>query len=300
MFADLPGTDTVLFGGLDNRFHGLRDTWRLNTAAEAWTRVRGPRPPRAIGGMAFDSAHGLAVLYLGSTTTFEPIAQTWLFDPVTDSWEQASGEGAPAGLIGPSVAYDARSHRIVLFGGLDVATFELRDETWIYDVEADLWSVVETTPRPAGRNFAATAYDTGSDAIILFGGDTFEGPLDDTWSFDTDTQTWTEITTDPRPPARAYSGAASVTDGEVVLFGGVNELPGQEAVYGDTWILDTATQTWTEVTQSRSPGPRGFHAMTGDAGGGVVVMFGGGRTRERVGDQTWTFDVTSRTWARVC
>jgi N-acetylneuraminic acid mutarotase len=249
--------------------------------------------------MAFDSAHGLAVLYLGSTTAFEPIAQTWLFDPATDSWEQASGPGAPTGLIGPSMAYDSESGRIVLFGGLDVGTFELRDETWLYDVEVDRWSPVETTPSPPGRNFAAFAYDAASDAMVLFGGDTFEGPLDDTWSFDTDTQTWTEIDTDPSPPARAYAGAASVTGGEVVLFGGVNELPGREAVYGDTWIFDTAAQTWTEIAPSRSPRPRGFHGTTGDAEGGVVVIFGGGRSRERVGDQTWTFDVASRTWARV-
>lgn len=38
---------------------------------------------------------------------------------------------------------------------------------------------------------------------------------------------------------RAASPSTSVTEGEVMQFGGVNELPGQEAVDGDSWIVDT-------------------------------------------------------------
>src|SRR5207248_770118 len=92
--------------------------------------------------------------------------------------------------------------------------------------------------------------------------------LNDTWSFDG--TTWTQITTQPAPPARAAAQMTydSVTQ-KVVLFGGFNGT-----YLSDTWLWDGSTLQWTQATPQHHPsavtGPMLFPDPNGRAD-----LFGG-------------------------
>ena len=296
MMSEAPDGDVLLFGGVSNQVVLRRDLWRFDTDARAWTpETNGPRPPEGLGAMAFDADSGVAVLYLGVLSRFAPTAQTWLFDPARGRWTDVTAVGAPVGLLGPSMVYDSGSDLIVLFGGLDVRTFAFSDTTWTYNVELDTWSETSSSNRPGGRNFAAMAYEPASDQTVLFGGDTFEGPLNDTWLYDADKDEWHQVAGPSEPSPRAYATAASDSAGGILLFGGVNDPLGE--AYGDTWAFEDGE--WSNLEPSLAPSPRGFHGMTADAGSGSIVIFGGGPTRETTTNETWLYDPAANVWTRV-
>lgn len=114
------------------------------------------------------------------------------------------------------------------------------------------------------------------------------GILGDRWQFDG--TRWTEITSSG--PGPRYGAAASVLNGQLVLFGGFRTL-GPDARFapqelGDTWQFDGAS--WTQVSSS-GPAPR--DGAVAAVLNGQLVLFGGEEANfETLGD-TWRWDGAS-------
>ena len=147
---------------------------------------------------------------------------------------------------------------------------------------------VERRPagRPTARSQHALAADLSRGQVVLFGGTTPSGALDDTWVWDGNT--WAPRSPSSRPSAR--SGHAMTYDarrGVVVLFGGGTFL-------GDTWEWNGAS--WARVATT-GPAGRTGHAMAYDAVRARVVLFGGflGPTLGWASD-TWEWD--GRAWTQ--
>jgi hypothetical protein len=70
---------------------------------------------------------------------------------------------APVTGLGFSVAYDAASRQVVLFGGLDSA-----GAIWLWD--GGRWTQASPSGGPSGVSGAAAAYDPASRMVMLFGG----------------------------------------------------------------------------------------------------------------------------------
>jgi N-acetylneuraminic acid mutarotase len=83
----------------------------------------------------------------------------------------------------------------------------------------------------------------------------------------------------------------------VILFGGDNEHRWKK--FDDTWALDLATNTWTELYPDTHPSKRGWHAMVYNSKAEQVILFGGGRSRTRFTDETWIYDPAANTWTSV-
>lgn len=97
---------------------------------------------------------------------------------------------------------------------------------------------------PEARFYSAMVYEPTTDRIILFGGVTGsrEEPLGDTWAYDVDTNTWTELHPPSAPSARGWHAMAyDEVDEVVVLFSGG---PTRDDVILDTWLFDPADDTW--------------------------------------------------------
>ncbi len=91
-------------------------------------------------------------------------------------------------------------------------------------------------------------YDATSKKVLLFGGFSGSGYLNDTWTFDG--ATWTKIETGTAPSARANAQMAYDRHvRKVILFGGYD---GHKDL-GDTWLWDGTTSTWTQATPAHSP-----------------------------------------------
>ena len=121
-------------------------------------------------------------------------------------------------------------------------------------------------------------FDSQRGRTVLFGGDSGNAVLGDTWEWDG--SFWTQMD-DSGPGPRAdhamvYDSARQVS----ILFGGRDT---GQTLFGDTWQWDG--QDWTQLANS-GPSPRGAHAPTFDSTRGAVVLFGGQDANAVLGD-TW-------------
>jgi N-acetylneuraminic acid mutarotase len=152
------------------------------------------------------------------------------------------------------------------------------------------------------------AYDPTSGKVILFGGDDGEDFLDDTWSYDLGTNTWTELKpAGPVPPARRWHSLVyDPLGGRVILFGG-EHWDGSSQEYtrlNDTWAYDPAANTWTELKPAGPvPPARHLHSMVYDPARGKVLLFGGA---DAAADgsmacfaDAWAYDPVANTWTEL-
>jgi len=142
---------------------------------------------------------------------------------------------------------------------------------------------------PAGRVASAMAYDAARRRVVLFGGNSLQALLGDTWRWDG--EDWTQVAdTGPSPRsghAVAYDDGRSV----LVLFGGHSS---GDALNGDTWRWDD--EGWTQVADT-GPAPRTGHQLAFDSARAQVVLFGGEIPGADARGDTWEWD--GEAWTQV-
>ncbi len=311
MAYDSESDRVVLFGGLavtdPPQAEARDDTWAYDVNTDTWTTMDPvSRPsPRFYHAMAYDSESDRVVLFGGFTATGTFSDETWTYDLDTNTWTDVTLSVGPSGRANHAMAYDSESARVVLFGGSTGIpggyAGDLSDDTWTYDTDTNTWTDVAPAVGPSARIGHVMAYDTESDQIVLFGGSTGvpqdfpENLSDDTWTYDTDTNTWTDMTPATGPSARShlpYQGMAYDAESDrIVLFSGFLAT----GVVFDTWTYDTDTNTWTDVTPATSPSALVGHAMAYDAESDRVILFGGNPITGNVIDETWAYDLDTDT-----
>lgn len=175
--------------------------------------------PRTLARMVYDEGSGQTVLFGGrgtldsATGVAHSIDETWVLSGAR--WSQRFPAVRPEGRAGHSMTYDSKRGRVILFGGFtdpekstDLAIF--RNDTWVWQNGA--WTRIETATSPSPRYYAAMAYDSDRDRIVLFGGVAYTADnkttetLYDTWEFDG--ANWTQAapsgSTKAGKPAMAY------------------------------------------------------------------------------------------------
>ena len=160
--------------------------------------------------MAYDSESQRVILFGGQTGQYRRSSsyngETWAFDVTTYKWTQMKPPSGPKPRSAPELIYDTESDRVIMYGGGGgpaPATWGLAD-TWAYDYNTNTWQ--EMAKGPAKHLGARLAYDSESDRIILFGGLDIGGfnYYNDTWSYDFNTDTWTDMKPSTNPPGRNY------------------------------------------------------------------------------------------------
>lgn len=261
------------------------ETWEFD--GTQWALVTTAHHPAASGAevaLAYDAATHQTLLYYPNG------GQLWAYDG--SDWLQLSMLHTPPARSSPALAYDAAHGRLVLFGGLDLATSADFQDTWAYD-GAD-WSPVITAHAPPARHGAGMVFAQGRGVILEGGqahtdtgcsGNPGELSLGDTWSFDG--SDWAPINP-PSPSPDARFEASMVFDaalGKLVMFGGANDDRGER--FADTWTL--ADRAWTQLAPATSPSPRSGQAAAYDAARGKLVVFGGNDGSLPLND-TWELD----------
>jgi hypothetical protein len=276
MAYDAATSTMVLFGG--GSTHGfLGDTWTWN--GTTWTRQHPAAHPsaRIEAAMAYDAATGTIVLFGGLTHHGKhevKVGDTWTWNGTT--WTQQHPAVHPFARSEATMAYDAATSTVVLFGGTGHGP-RLGD-TWTWDGTA--WTQQAPATSPDARESATMAYDAATGTIVLFGGADLFGALGDTWTWNG--TTWTQQHPATSPPARfeaamAYDAATSTA----VLFSGEGQNP--TVLLDDTWTWDGAT--WTQQHPATSPSARIFASMAYDPATSTAVLFGSGNVI--LGTWTW-------------
>ena len=128
--------------------------------------------------------------------------------PSVLTWTKQAPATSPPARTGASMAYDAATGNVVMFGG-DGAHRALKD-TWTWD--GSTWTKQHPSASPPASGGPSMAYDAATRVIVLcVGGGTW------TW----DGSTWTRQSP-PASPSRRNSEpmAYDAATGNVVLFGG--------------------------------------------------------------------------------
>jgi hypothetical protein len=250
-------------------------TWAFDPQTRTWTQLSpsGSIPTSEGLGLVYNETTG-KMIRLGYS--FEQgDFDTWAYDASANTWANLQPTMPPVPSTGhrsgvAAIAYDPRSGEVIL-----VMVTGIKTITWAYDSQTNSWKELTTNSSPPGRIQAAFAYDKSMDRLLLFGGwGHFEkaegGPWDDTWAFDSSTNTWTELKPGKSPPARTWATMAYDDAGRMILFGG-----SAGEWLADTWSYDSAKNTWAKLHTAGSPGPRGGASMFYDPTLHRLVMTGG-------------------------
>jgi len=282
------GTEPSL-AGADEKSRGSSGENVPWQSANEWTSPDDGPAPRTFTAMAYDSQSHRTVLFGGS-----PISgDTWIYDLAGNSWTLAAPLLKPSARMGHALAYDSQSDRVILFGGRN-AQVDLND-TWAYDLDADVWTEVFPSSQPAARAGHAMAYDSESDRVVLFGGAAGRQSTNETWAFDFNAGTWTDMTGVVAPGRRGGTAMAYDSSSDrIVLYGGFST-----GFLEDTWLYDLNGNAWSYVFRSPWPLPRYAHSMAYDAQSDRVVLFGGSTAAGGDWNATWTYDTDSNTWRKM-
>lgn len=290
------GRGVLLYGGQPGDWgqgEAFQDTWTY-TPSTGWVALvpEGELPMRGVAA-AYAAAGDRVVVAAMHDLNWTDVEETWVYDLNANLWHRSVVGEHPGGLAPARAAYDFESDRVILINE--------SGETWAYDQTADTWTEMAPEVSPPKRESAQMAYDADADRVLLFGGGKLgrsSSGFADTWAYDYNADTWTELTPKVSPTARSRS--AMVYDPvtrRTVLFGGVTGHFGLGEALGDTWAYDYETNTWTELTPTKAPSARGFHSMAYNPADQTIVLFGGGEGRSGFLSDTWIFDPAKNTWA---
>jgi len=142
--------------------------------------------------------------------------------------------------------------------------------TWATSEESG-WT--NSIPWPSARSRHAMAFDSQSDRIVIFGGNTGEH-VDETWAYDFEANTWTNTNPTTKPSARSEHAMAYDSQSDrIVLFGGWTGGSGDRN--GETWAYDFEANTWTNMNPTTAPAARYELAVADDCQSDRIVLLEG-------------------------
>lgn len=263
LIGDIPPLDALIGYGLDTESGQVvafnlvpTETWSYDLSTQNW-ELRSPAKqpettpenPRFGAPMAYDAESDRLILFGGGSPWFM-YGDTWAYDYNTDTWEEMSPENPPSPRGMYATAYDAESDRVLLWGGF-TGTEEDDVRMWAYDYNTDTWEGLENVDGPQEHHERhGMVYLPHLDRILMYSGMLEdEGVLPaQTWLYDYNTNTWTEVETPNSPPAMGMYGMAyDPTSEKVVVFGGEMTSKYARDISNDIWVFDAETNDWAHV-----------------------------------------------------
>lgn len=215
------GDRFVIHGGNDSAdgasFRPLGDTWALDLTTNTWSQLptTGDVGARLFHAGATDGRR--LYVYSGGDENafFGPFfSGLWALDLETLAWSRlhAGGGGAPLGRIWANLVYDADGHRLLLWGGHDDGALGNNNEMWSFDLLGGGWKLLRGGDLPNNTSGGLcdfphdfTLVDLGSPErrnanvgalthdgeLLIFGGKTDCGLIDDVWGWSISDGRWT-------------------------------------------------------------------------------------------------------------
>lgn len=215
-----------------------------------------------------------------------------------NAWTAVRPSGSPpAPRNGQSAVYDPGSNRMVVFGGGLGFSSPCANDLWVLtntngNGGTSAW--IELNPTggpPAPRERHTAVYDSGTNTMIVFGGNNcFSSNFGDVWVLSNanglgETPTWTELFPSGAGPGATEDHTAVYDPGSnsMIVFGGGSN---SNAV----WVLSNAngqggTPIWTQLGPAGTlPPGRDSASAVYDATNNRMTVFGGNGTTGVLGD----------------
>lgn len=215
-------------------------------------------------------------------------------------WEpKASGPE----LEGHSAVWDPENGRMLVFGGRS-STQECSNDLWAYDPDANTWSTATASgTRPSARYGHTAVMDAANGSMYVFGGRDAGGALNDCYTFDISTDTWSQVTMSGTIPSVRYRHAAVLIPGSPprMLICGGRLLSTSVLPVTTYFLLDLSTYAWTQVDGAVDGGlflhSRCGHGLCYD--GANYVYLTGGDYLEAYYSDCWRLDLATQTWHQL-
>jgi hypothetical protein len=147
---------------------------------------------------------------------------------------------------------------------------------------------------PAAREDHTWVLDADAEMAYLFGGRDGTTVYDDTWAFDLNDDTWTQLAPATAPPARFGHEAVWVDGVGVVVFAGQADA---QTFFNDLWAFDPAANTWVELPAGGAlPTPRYGTCAAIGPDGRLWISHGFTEDQARFSD-TVAYDFADAAWA---
>lgn len=224
----------ILFGGQAADGSFFNDTWSFDPAAGVWARLAegGTAPAARYGAAAALDPEGRLLITHGFTDTGR-FDDTWQLDLASQTWLDVSPEGErPVERCLMRAVWDPAQQRLFIFGGQTTETPFLGD---LWSFTGGRWRELPRQPAPPPRNFYAMVYDEQSPFIIVFGGRTEGGPMNDLWFFNAAEEYWTQAFAADAPSPRFGHDSVWLPENRTLLVFGGND---GSSDLNDLWELN--------------------------------------------------------------
>ncbi|HEY7412402.1 MAG TPA: FG-GAP-like repeat-containing protein, partial [Vicinamibacteria bacterium] len=313
---DEAGDRLMVFGGRGEESAGV--VWVLAHATAAggvprWLTVETADGPGALDGAtgAYDPGTNRLIVHGGCVgACSRPEEATWILT-------NASGLGGPSEWIrlavagpgpraGHASAYDARTNRLIVFGGTD-GVAERADAWVLYDANGigqPAWHLLSNGEGgPAPRSGSAAVFDAASNRLLVVGGRAGATAFNDVWALRVAdgagaAATWAPLAPSGTPPGRRWGHAAAYEPASrrLLVFGGstAGTESGLNFVFGDVWLLDGAGEgeapAWVRVTAAGGPPAARYQPVHAYAPGAnrLVVALGANNKLAADPADVWT------------
>ncbi len=150
---------------------------------------------------------------------------------------------------------------------------------------------------PAPRSNAAAIYDSLNHRLVIFGGKSASGNLNDVWAFDLRNNSWSELTpTSGSAPAPRFTanGVYNPATQQMLIWSGQGA-----AFFNDVWAFDLRTRSWSQFAPpDPKPNTRYGVASIFDPKAKELVAFAGFTDAGRF-DDTWRFNLVNAAWREI-
>ncbi len=306
----------IVFGGTTGFTSGfnLNDLWYLNSANtigpnQSWTPVAlgsvSVPPARAYASAVYNGTLNKMILFGGAGGFASPCYNdVWVLSNAngqtgTPVWNNLSANGTPpAGRFQHSVAYNATTDTMVLFGGSSCEAETVYNDTW-WLINASgtngtpQWIQITPSNPPTARAGQTAVYNAAKDAMIVYGGNEGNGTtLLDIATLSNATHTGSAWSDDvlSGPALSLHSAVYDSVHDRMMVFGGYDSYSGEWN--SGNWILFNASggiRSWIEVFPggSTSAPPTLAHTAVYDPPLNRMIVFGG---ESEIGSNTFWSD----------
>ncbi len=265
----------VIFGG-GNSVELLNELWSYNFSSNTWSHLSpsGSLPAGRSSHTAIYDGNGNMIIFGGIGNGTGYLNDLWKYNFSSNTWTHLSPSGSlPAGRVYHTAIYDGNGN-MVIYGGYAYGTYF--DDLWSYNFSSNTWTQLsQSWNLPTARIGHTAIYDGNGNMVIYGGGGKGTGSLNELWSYNFSSNTWSHLLpSGTLPAARAGNTAIYDGNGNMVIFGGGVISVG---LLNELWKYNFSSYSWTHLLPSGTlPAARSGNTAIYDGNGNMIIYSGYG------------------------